>query len=95
MDRLLPEEGVGIFVSFNSSGENDAVYGARARLFQLFLNRYFPAPAPVTPPAIASAPGDALAIAGNYESSRRVETGFIGLFYLLEQDKVVANVSIR
>ena len=89
--NLLPEEGVGIFVSFNSRGEDDAVYGARERLFQLFLDRYFPAPAPVTPPAIATAPEDALAIAGSYESSRRVESAFISLFYLLQQDQVVAN----
>ncbi|UZK66707.1 serine hydrolase domain-containing protein [Sphingomonas sp. M1-B02] len=89
--NLLPEEGVGIFVSFNSRGENDAVYGARERLFQLFLDRYFAAPVPVTPPAIATATGDAGAIAGSYESSRRVETGFISLFYLLQQDQIVAH----
>jgi CubicO group peptidase (beta-lactamase class C family) len=88
---LLPEEGVGIFVSFNSRGENDAVYGAREQLIAGFLDRYFPAPAPVTPPAIATAAQDARAIAGNYESSRRVETGFISLFYLLQQDQVTAN----
>jgi hypothetical protein len=60
-------------------------------LFELFMDRYFPAPVPDTPPAIASAVQDARAIAGNYESSRRVETGFIGLFYLLQQDQLIAN----
>ena len=89
--NLLPQEGVGIFVSFNSRGENDAVYGARERLFELFLDRYFPAPRSVTPPAIASAAGDAAALAGHYETSRRVETGFISLFYMLQQDQVAAN----
>ncbi|WP_206366544.1 serine hydrolase domain-containing protein [Sphingomonas gei] len=89
--NLLPEEGVGIFVSFNSRGENDSVYGARERLFQHFLDRYFAVSVPVTPPAIATAAEDARAIAGSYESSRRVETGFISLFYLLQQDQIVAN----
>lgn len=89
--NLLPEEGVGIFVSFNSRGENDAVYGAREQLFERFLDRYFPEPASATPPAIPSAAADAAAIAGSYESSRRVETGFISLFYLLQQDQIIAN----
>ncbi|MEH6791420.1 serine hydrolase domain-containing protein [Parasphingorhabdus sp.] len=89
--NMLPEEGVGIFVSFNSAGENGAVYGARDRLLELFLDRYFPAPAAVTPPAIAGAAEHAKAIAGDYDTSRRVETGFISMFYLLQQDQVIAN----
>lgn len=88
---LLPEKNVGLFMSFSSRGERDAVYGVRERLFDLFMDRYFPAtPAPL-PPAIASAAADARALAGHYESSRRVETGFISLFYLLQQDVVSAD----
>lgn len=56
---LLPEEGVGVFVSFNSRGANDAVYAAREQLFELFMDRYVPAPAPDAPPAIATAAQDA------------------------------------
>ena len=89
--NLLPEKGVGIFVSFNSRGERDAVYGARERLLNLFLDRYFPGPPALTPAAIAGATNDARALAGPYESSRRVETGFISLFYLLQQDGVAAH----
>lgn len=89
--NLLPEKGVGIFVSFNSRGENDAVYEIRSGLTDLFLDRYFPGPKESTPPAIANAARDAEALEGHYESSRRVETGFISLFYLLQQDKLTAN----
>ena len=89
--NLLPEQGVGFFVSFNSRGENDAAYGARQRLFDLFMDRYFPAPPAVTPAAIANAADHAGAIAGHYEGSRRVETGFISLFYLIQQDAITAN----
>jgi CubicO group peptidase (beta-lactamase class C family) len=89
--NLLPEKGVGIFVSFNSRGENGAVYGARSRLFDLFMDRYFPAAELKDPPAIAGAAGHAQAIAGRYESSRRVESGFIALFYLIQQEQVAAN----
>ncbi|KKC26110.1 hypothetical protein WP12_10535 [Sphingomonas sp. SRS2] len=89
--NLLPDQGVGIFVSFNSRGENDSVYGVRSRLFDLFMDRYFPAPKAKDPPAIAGAAAHAQALAGHYESSRRVESGFISLFYLLQQDKITAN----
>jgi hypothetical protein len=88
---ILPEKNVGIFVSFNSRGENSAVYGARERLFDLFMDRYFPGPKTVTPPAIKSAADDARALAGHYESSRRVQTGFISLFYLIQQEQVAAH----
>jgi CubicO group peptidase (beta-lactamase class C family) len=89
--NLLPDSGVGIFVNFNSRGENGAVYSARDRLFDLFMDRYFPAAQAKDPPAIASAAEHARAIAGRYESSRRIESGFLGLFYLLQQDVVTAN----
>ena len=89
--NLLPEKNVGIFVSFNSRGENGAVYGARERLFDMFMDRYYPASEQKDPPAIASAAKDAQALAGRYESSRRVESGFISLFYLIQQDQVTAN----
>lgn len=89
--NMLPEKNVGIFVSFNSRGERDAAYGARERLFDLFLDRYFGTPVAITPPAIPSAAHDADLLAGRYEGSRRVETGFISLFYLLQQNQVVPN----
>lgn len=89
--NLLPDDGVGMFVSFNSRGERDAVYGARERLFNLFMDRYFTAPKLAMPPALASAARDAQALAGHYESSRRIKTGFISLFYLIQQDQVVPN----
>ena len=46
---LLPEEGVGLFVSFNS----DSGYKARDEIVSVFLDRYFPKPEvkPVEPPA--------------------------------------------
>jgi CubicO group peptidase (beta-lactamase class C family) len=55
---LLPEEDVGIFVSFNS----DSGSAARSEIVPLFLDRYFPAPEakPVEPPA------DFAARAGRY-----------------------------
>jgi len=76
---LLPSEQTGIFYSFNSRGREDAVYGARMALLDGFMDRYFPASA------------DAQRIAGRYESSRRVEHGFLSTFYLLQQSVISAN----
>ncbi len=89
--NLLPDEGVGIFFNFNSRGAEDAVYGARAALFNGFMDRYFPAPPVPSPSTAASAQTDAKAIAGRYWSSRRVEHGFLSLFYMLQQSQIVAN----
>ncbi len=89
--NLIPAKNVGIFVSLSSRGERDSAYGVRERFFDEFMDRYFPGPKNVTPPAIASAAADAQALAGRYESSRRVETGFMSIFYLIQQDQVVAN----
>jgi CubicO group peptidase (beta-lactamase class C family) len=90
--NLLPEEGVGIFYSFNSRGRENAVYGLRKALFDQFMDRYFPpASSPPDPPALASAVSDAQKIAGRYQESRRVEHGFLSLFYLLQQTVISAK----
>ena len=88
---LLPQEGVGIFYSFNSRGKDGAVYGARKELFDGFMDRYFPAAAKADAPALATAVADAQQIAGRYQSSRRIEHGFLSALYLLSQTVISAN----
>lgn len=90
---LLLDQHVGIFVSFNSRGREDAVYGVRENLRRQFFARYFPSSPNVTspPPAIASAHSDAARLAGRYESSRRIERSWPAMFYLLQQLHVIAN----
>ena len=89
---LLPEEGVGIFYNFNSRGRDAAVYGLRKALLDQFVDRYFPRTLPPTePPPLASASHDAHKIAGRYTSSRRVEHGFMSVFYLLQQTAIHAK----
>jgi CubicO group peptidase (beta-lactamase class C family) len=87
---IIPSERSGIFFSFNSRGEGDAVYGMRERLLDGFMNRYYPAPTPTTPPAVSSAAADGANIAGRYESSRRVQSGFMSLFYVLQGQELVS-----
>src|SRR5581483_3230569 len=70
--ELLPEEGVGIFCSFNSRGRDDAVYGLRKALLDQFMDRYFPdTSAPSEPDTLPTAAADARKIVGRYETSRR------------------------
>jgi CubicO group peptidase (beta-lactamase class C family) len=90
--ELLPVEGVGIEFTFNSRGRAEAVYLAREALFNGFMDRYFPdAAAPVDPPPLPTALADAQLIAGRYESSRRIQHGFLSLFYVLQQTVIAAN----
>jgi CubicO group peptidase (beta-lactamase class C family) len=89
---LLPEEHVGIFYNFNSRGRDSAVYGLRKALLDRFMDRYFPTSAPTSgAPTLATASRDAQQIAGRYESSRRVEHGFLSFFYLLQQSAITSN----
>lgn len=90
--NLIPEEDVGFFVSFNSRGAEESVYGIRQRLFADFMDRYFPGPVGgEAPPTIAGAKADAQDLAGRYQSSRRIETAFLKAIYLLQQAEVTAN----
>jgi CubicO group peptidase (beta-lactamase class C family) len=66
--RLIPEEGVGFFVSLNSLGK--ASVDVRASVWRAFLDRYFP----FAPPAAQSpqtAARDTTSVTGRYISSRR------------------------
>ena len=56
-----------------------------------FMDRYFPPPPGPAQATLASAVADAQHIAGRYQSSRRVENGFLRLFYLLQQTVITAN----
>ena len=72
--HLIPEENLGLFVSYNSDGVNRV--SSRAELWDAFLNRYFPYETPATP-ALPSAPKDARALVGNYLVSRRSDDSII------------------
>ena len=92
--QLFPDDGIGIFVSMNSSGREGATGHIRYALTRGFADRYLPATG-----TAAEAPGvseeDAKAhaaqIAGTYTSSRRPDSNFLSLANLLGPVKVVAN----
>lgn len=68
--HLIPDAGVGFFVSYNSAGKGDI--SNRTALFEQFLDRYFPYQAPAAT-APASAAADAKAVSGLYMVSRRLQ----------------------
>jgi CubicO group peptidase (beta-lactamase class C family) len=86
--HLLLDANVGFFVSYNSAGKDDV--SPRTVLFDKFMDRYFPVPAP-NEPVPSTAAQDARSVAGPYEISRRFETNILAVTTLLGEAKIVAD----
>lgn len=86
--HLMLDADVGVFMSFNSAGNEGGSEVIRAAIFSAFLDRYFPVTAPHLPTA-ATAKADAARVAGWYLSSRRNESA-LSMLYALTQTKVSA-----
>ncbi|HEY6271206.1 MAG TPA: serine hydrolase domain-containing protein [Terriglobales bacterium] len=69
--HLIPQAGIGFFVSYNSAGKGEL--SPRSALWDHFLDRYFP----YTPPATSWPAAGAASVAGRYLSSRRSQTNFL------------------
>ncbi|MDI9239815.1 serine hydrolase domain-containing protein [Lysobacter sp. LF1] len=89
--HLFPDDNVGLFVSVNSSGKEGAPGVIRTALFEEFADRYFPGPVAEGKVDETTAKEHAAQIAGRYDNSRRSETGFVALAYLMGQVTVQAN----
>jgi CubicO group peptidase (beta-lactamase class C family) len=72
--HLIPDAGVGFFVSHNSLGRGNPP--PRTILWEALLARYFPY-MPPSEPTMASAKEDAKAVSGTYVLSRRSDTSFL------------------
>ncbi|HZX71550.1 MAG TPA: serine hydrolase domain-containing protein [Rhodanobacter sp.] len=86
--HLLLDANVGVFMSFNSSGDAGGAHVIRAALFSAFLDRYFPTESKQLPVA-ATAKADAARVAGWYLSSRRNNSG-LSMLYAVTQGQVRA-----
>ena len=86
--HLLLDADVGVFMSFNSAGNEGGAEVIRAAIFDAFLDRYFPVAAPRLPTA-ATAKADAARVAGWYLASRRNDSA-LRMLYALTQTKVSA-----
>ncbi|HWR96228.1 MAG TPA: serine hydrolase, partial [Arenimonas sp.] len=90
--HLFPDDGIGLFVSVNSSGKEGAAGLVRTTLFEGFADRYLPAAAVAGSAVDAeTAKQHAQQLVGVYDNSRRAETTFLELVYLIGQVKVNVN----
>jgi CubicO group peptidase (beta-lactamase class C family) len=89
--QLFINDGVGLLVSVNSVGKEGAAQTIRTRLFREFADRYFPGATPDGSVDDKTAKEHAAMIAGRYAVSRRVDTTFVSLLYLMLQAKVINN----
>jgi hypothetical protein len=86
--HLIPDSGVGFFVSYNSGGKGEI--SPRNILWEAFLDRYFPFN-PTAEPTLDTAKDDARAVSGMYEGSRRSETSFLKVASILGETQVSAR----
>lgn len=86
--HLIPDAGVGFFVSYNSAGKGEI--SPRTAVWHAFLDRYFPYNPPSTP-SVASAAQDAATVSGRYIVSRRSETTILKVTTVLGETKVYPN----
>ena len=85
--HLIPDAGLGFFISYNSAGKGEI--SPRSAVWNQFLDRYFP----YTPPAATMVPNseDARMVSGDYIISRRSQTTILSLLTLLGELKVSQN----
>lgn len=88
--HLMPDAGVGFFVSFNSTGKGGQ--DPRTFLWEQFLDRYFPYTPPVLPAITDAGKAEAEQVVGSYVPSRRAQTTIMSsLWYLLVGKSVSQN----
>ncbi len=86
--HLIPDAGIGFFVSYNSLGKGGG--SARTELWQKFLDRYLPYTPPSQPTA-ATAVQDGRLVSGLYMSSRRLEGNVLEATSFLGEMKVASD----
>lgn len=87
--HLFMKENVGIYMSFNATGEQASVGPLRRALFEGFADRYFPGTGiPDTRVDAKTAVEHANMLAGTWINSRRADTTFFALMSLLSQVSV-------
>lgn len=89
---LFLDDGIGLFVSFNSAGKEGVAGKIRGTLFKQFASRYLSVPESTDGKVdVATAKQHAQQMAGIYENSRRSDDGFLSMLNLISQTKVVAD----
>lgn len=90
---LLVDDGVGFYLSVNSTGKEGAAGPIHTALFEQFADRYFPGPEDDRTVEAKVAAEHARLMAGTYESSRRAQSSFVSLIGLAGPVTVAATES--
>jgi hypothetical protein len=93
--HLFINDGVGIYVSFNSPGKEGAAHALRTALLEEFADRYFPATADTRKLDAKAARANAEKLAGTWSTSRRSFSSFISVVDLISQTKVGVDADGR
>jgi CubicO group peptidase (beta-lactamase class C family) len=88
--HLYLDEGIGLFISMNSAGRDDASAAIRTALFEGFTDRYMPGPTAEGSVSPATAAADAALIAGEYVNSRGSQSNFLSVLGLFGSTGVTA-----
>ena len=88
---LFVDDGVGLFVSFNSAGKEGVAGKIRSALFKGFADRYLPGPLAEGEVDLESAKLHAEQMAGVYSNSRRADRVFTSLTNLIGQAEVAPD----
>ena len=92
--RLLPDENVGIFVSVNSAGRDEAGRAIRLDVSDAFIDRYFPRQTPqsaLVPEDVARV--HAALLVGQYDSSQREQSMSSSLLNLVLQAELTTDAA--
>ncbi|KQX25622.1 MULTISPECIES: serine hydrolase domain-containing protein [unclassified Sphingomonas] len=88
--HLIVDQGVGLYMSFNSGGKDAAAHVIRQRIFEQFMDRYYPDERPA-PPTVATARDHGRLLAGHYLSSRASTSNWLRLVGMLGEAEVSLN----
>jgi CubicO group peptidase (beta-lactamase class C family) len=86
--HLFLQEGVGLYVSFNSPGRQGAAGGLRSALFQDFADRYFPEAVPQQQVDAKTSAAHAALLAGSWVNSRGSHSNFLSVLDLIGQARI-------
>lgn len=88
--HLIVDKGVGLYMSFNSAGKDNAAHVIRQRLFEQFMARYFPDTGP-EPRTTTTAREHGRLMAGHYFLSRASTTNWLRFIGLMGEANVILN----
>ncbi|MFS0773224.1 serine hydrolase domain-containing protein [Sphingomonas sp. 1P08PE] len=89
--HLFMNEGVGLYVSFNSAGKEGAAHTVRGQLFQDFADRYFPDTVRDGRVDAKTAAEHARMMTGLWQNSRHSESSFVDVLNLFGQSKIAVD----